>query len=56
MLTVLTQTPPFRGLTTDSGSVGEALLEAPAQSDAAATSEWRLRLSGCRRRLGLRLD
>jgi hypothetical protein len=29
LLTVVTQTPPFRGLTTDSGSVGEALLEAP---------------------------
>jgi hypothetical protein len=27
LLTVVTQTPPFRGLTTDSGSVGEALLE-----------------------------
>jgi hypothetical protein len=34
LLTVLTQTPPFRGLTTDSGSVGD-VLEALAQSDGA---------------------
>jgi hypothetical protein len=45
LLTALTQTPPFSGLTTDSGSVGEALLEALAQSGAAATSEWRLTAS-----------
>jgi hypothetical protein len=34
LLTVLTQMAPFRGLTTDSGSVGDAP-EALAQSDGA---------------------
>jgi len=47
LLTVLMQTAPFRGLTTDSGSVGDAL-EALAQSDGADV-EVALEAAGCQR-------
>jgi hypothetical protein len=51
LLTVLTQTPPFRGLTTDAGSVGD-VLEALMQSDGADVGV----APGCQRWLGPRLD
>ena len=47
---MLTQTPPFKGVTTVSGSVGD-VLEALAQSDGAEVGV-RLRLPGCQRWLG----
>jgi hypothetical protein len=51
LLTVLTQTPPFMGLTTDAGSVGD-VLEALMQSDGADVGV----APGCQRWLGPRLD